>query len=97
MGRQLVGFDIGESTLKMVHTSGREIKTCVVADVPDNTVKNGAIVSMDAMADFIRESARKNDIPKANASVIIPAITDTYKVCDNAGYERATAYVQSAF
>lgn len=44
MSRQLVGFDIGESTLKMVHTSGREIKTCVVADVPDNTVKNGAIV-----------------------------------------------------
>lgn len=73
MGRQLVGFDIGESTLKMVHKSGGEIKTCVVADVPDNTVKNGAIVSMDAMADFIKESARKNDIPKANASVIIPA------------------------
>lgn len=73
MGRQLVGFDIGESTLKMVHKSGGEIKTCVVADVPDNTVKNGVIVSMDAMADFIRESARKNDIPKANASVIIPA------------------------
>ena len=73
MGRQLVGFDIGESTLKMVHASGREIKTCVVADVPDNTVKNGAIVSMDAMADFIRESARKNDIPKADAAVIIPA------------------------
>lgn len=73
MGRQLVGFDIGESTLKMVHASGREIKNCVVADVPDNTVKNGAIVSMDAMADFIRESARKNDIPKADAAVIIPA------------------------
>ena len=73
MGRQLVGFDIGESTLKMVHASGREIKNCVVADVPDNTVKNGAVVSMDAMADFIRESARKNDIPKADAAVIIPA------------------------
>lgn len=73
MGRQLVGFDIGESTLKMVHKSGGEIRTCTVADVPDNTVKNGVIVSMDAMADFIKESARKNDIPKANASVIIPA------------------------
>lgn len=57
----------------MVHKSGGEIRTCTVADVPDNTVKNGVIVSMDAMADFIKESARKNDIPKANASVIIPA------------------------
>lgn len=73
MGRQLVGFDIGESTLKMVHKSGGEIRTCTVADVPDNTVKNGVIVSMDAMADFIKESARKNDISKADASVIIPA------------------------
>lgn len=73
MSRQQVGFDIGESTLKMVHMAGGEIKACVAADVPDNIVKNGVIASMDAMADFIREIARKNDIPKADASVIVPA------------------------
>ncbi len=73
MGRQVVGFDIGESTLKMVLKSGREIKACVEADVPDYTVKDGVIVSMDAMADFIRDVAKKNDIPKADAAVIVPA------------------------
>ncbi len=73
MGRQVVGFDIGESTLKMVHKSGREIKACVEAEVPDYTVKDGVIASMDAMADFIRDIAKKNDIPRADAAVIIPA------------------------
>lgn len=73
MSRQLVGFDIGESTLKMVQVSGRETKTCAVADVPDDIVKNGVIVSMDAMADFIRESAGKNGIPRSDAAVVIPA------------------------
>ncbi len=73
MSRQLVGFDIGESTLKMVQASDREIKACAVADVPDDIVKNGVIVSRDAMADFIRESAGKNGIPKTDAAVAIPA------------------------
>lgn len=73
MGKQRIAFDIGESSVKMVHVSGKEIKNTVMAELPDNMVENGRILSPDAMADFIRVNAKASNLPKAEAAVILPA------------------------
>lgn len=41
-------------------------------ELPDNMVSGGEIVSMDAMADFIKEMAKENGISRGAAAVILP-------------------------
>lgn len=73
MAGNLVAFDLGEAQAKLVWYSGSTRKKAVCAALPDRLVSNGAIVSMDAMADFLRETAKSNGIPRTNAAVILPA------------------------
>ncbi len=72
MAKRMVGFDIGQREVKMVYTVDGQIKKAVSAPLPDNMVAEGVILSMDAMADFLRESAKANKIPLTNAAVILP-------------------------
>ncbi len=71
MGK-IVGLDIGESSVKMAYFSGRELKKAVSADLPDAMVSGGRILSMDAMADFLKETAKKNGIPLTAAATTLP-------------------------
>ena len=73
LGRIITGFDIGESSVKMVQVSGKEIKKSLVCPLPDNMVEADRIISMDAMADFIRQNAKINELPKGDAAVILPS------------------------
>ena len=73
MAGNLVAFDLGEAQAKLVWYSGSTRKKAVCAALPDRLVSNGEIVSMDAMADFLRETARANAIPRTAAAVILPA------------------------
>ncbi len=73
MGEKVIAFDIGESQLKLVCYNGKNRKKSVCVSLPENLVNNGEIVSMDAMADFIKETAKANGIPRGNAAVILPA------------------------
>ncbi len=72
MGEKLVAFDIGESQVKLVYYDGKQAKRAVCAPLPDNLVLNGEIISMDAMADFLRSVARQNSIPRTSCAVILP-------------------------
>lgn len=72
MASQLIAFDIGESLIKIVVFSGGRLKKAVAAELSDKMVSRGEIISMDAMADFIRELCKKHSIPKGNACVILP-------------------------
>lgn len=74
MSKRYIGFDIGGGTVKMVYFSGKKLKKAVCAEIPDNIVSDGEIRAMDAMADFLRETAKKNSIPlHCNASIVIPS------------------------
>ena len=73
MAGNLVAFDLGAAQAKMVWYSGTTRKKAVCAVLPDGLVSNGEIVSMDAMADFLRETAKANGIPRTGAAVILPA------------------------
>ena len=73
MSSNLIAFDIGESQAKLVWYVGDSRKKSVCAALPDNLVANGEIISMDAMADFLRQTAKENGIPRGNAAVVLPA------------------------
>ena len=73
MAGSLVAFDIGEVQAKVVWYAGAVRKKAVCAALPDRLVSNGEILSMDAMADFLRETARTHGIPRASAAVVLPA------------------------
>jgi len=73
MTGNIVSFDIGSAQIKLVWCAGGVCKAAVSAPVPDGLVRGGTIVSMDAMADFLRQAARDNGIPLTNAAVVLPS------------------------
>lgn len=73
MTGNLVSFDIGESRVKIAWYLGAMCKKTVCADLPDNLINDGEIVSMDAMADFLRACTKEHGIPKSSAALILPA------------------------
>ena len=76
MGK-IVGFEIGDHSVKRVYFAGNELKKSVCAELPDAMVSHGRILSMDAMADFLRDTARANGIPRAGAAVSL-SLADAY-------------------
>lgn len=72
MGK-IVGFEIGDHSVKLVYFTGKELKKAVSVALPDAMVSNGRILSMDAMADFLREAAKANGIPSGGAALTLSA------------------------
>ena len=70
---KIVGFDIGESSVKLVYFAGADLKKAVTAELPDNMVSGSRILSMDAMADFLRQMAKSNGIPLTHAALVLPS------------------------
>lgn len=73
MAGNLIAFDIGESQVKLVQLSGGTVRKAVAAELPDHMVSGGEILSMDAMADFLRDVARKNGVSRGAAALVLPA------------------------
>ena len=73
MPKTMLGFDIGACELKIAQWDGSAVRRTVIAQMPDNLVKNGVIISYAAMADFIKETARENRLSGRDCAVILPA------------------------
>lgn len=73
MKRSCVGIDIGTCEIKMAVCGGGRIQRTVTEELPDHLVKEGRIVSPQAMSDFIKNAARKNKIKTKNCGVILPS------------------------
>ena len=73
MTSQITGFDIGEKNLKMAVFSKGNLSQAVSAEIPDNMVSNGLILSMDAMAEFISETAKSKGLSKKDAAILLPS------------------------
>lgn len=69
---KIVGFDIGENSVKMVQFAGKELKKAVSVEMPDAMVSGGRILSMDAMADFLHDAAKAHGIALTNAALVVP-------------------------
>lgn len=73
LGKNVVGFDFGESRIKMVLSDGKSVKKSVFIETPDNIIEDGRILSMVAMADLILQGAKENSVPRGNAAFILPS------------------------
>ena len=69
----MLGIDIGTDSVKMAYVKGRRVACFVEAPLPDNAVKNGRIISFNALADVIRTMRRENRIRCKRASVSVAA------------------------
>lgn len=69
----MLGIDIGTDSVKMAYVKGRRVACFVEAPLPENAVKNGRIISFNALADVIRTMRRENRIRCKRASVSIAA------------------------
>ena len=83
---KIVGFDIGESSVKLVYFAGADLKKAVTAELPDNMGSGARILSMDAMA-VIMEEEKGNQkeqfkIPKEKISRFFAPGTPTQKIED---------------
>lgn len=72
MAKSMVGFDIGTSALKVVQWNGSEIVKAITASIPDNLVKNGQIVSHEAMKDLIKAVVKENKISGRDCAMVLP-------------------------
>lgn len=73
MAKTILGFDIGETGLKVAQLSKKRVKKLTYADMPHNMVSGGTIVSYNAMGEFLRATLRKARIRGGGAAVILPA------------------------
>lgn len=62
MAKSYTGIDIGTGHIKMAVVGAKGIAQLAVEEVPENLVKDGRIISLEAMSDLIRKSAKSNHI-----------------------------------
>lgn len=72
MAKSMLGFDFGACELKIAQLNGKKIKRLVSEAMPENMVREGVIVSYDAMGDFIKETLKANKLGGGEAAVILP-------------------------
>ena len=74
MGKAYTGIDIGTGQVKLVVCEPNgSIRHAAVCPVPDQLVREGRIVSPEAMSDFLRDAAREHKIKVRDCAVILPA------------------------
>ncbi len=72
MAKTILGIDIGHDSLKLALVSGNKVKKVAVAQMPDKTMREGRIVSVETMGELIRQTMRENGIRCKSAALAIP-------------------------
>ena len=67
----VLGIDIGHDRLKLVQLSGGKMKKSVVVETPENVVKNGVVVSIETMGEFLRETMKEHGISASQAAFVL--------------------------
>ena len=73
MNKTIIGIDIGASEFKFAACGPSEVHKLAVEPVPDKLVRDGQIVSMEAMSAFLREAAGKHHIRRGRCAVVLPS------------------------
>lgn len=71
--KKIVGIEICEESVRFAYFTGRELKKSAMAEMPDGLMSGGRILSMDAMADFLRDSAKGSGIPLTACALVLPS------------------------
>lgn len=73
MAKKIAGFDIGGHALHIAVSTKKGVKKAVSEILPDGSVRDGRIVSYDALGDFIKQTCKKRKVRFDEAAVILPA------------------------
>ncbi len=71
MAKSILGVDIGSDSLKLALVTGKSIKKVVAVPMPHSLVKEGKVVSIDAMGDLIRSAMRDNGVRCTNGALVL--------------------------
>lgn len=72
MAKTLLGIEIGNFTLKIAECCEGKVQKMAVAELPDNYVRDGEIISWEAMAEFLQETIKKEHFTCKRAAFILP-------------------------
>lgn len=72
MSKQFIGIDIGANAVKMAVCSPGRVHRMAHAELPENMVSNGRILSPASMSEFLRAMKREHRIPGKDAAIILP-------------------------
>lgn len=75
MAKTVLGLDIGASTIKMALMSAGQIIKFETEDLPDNLVRDGRILSSEALAQFLEETLKKHSLRVKKCAVVLPPET----------------------
>ena len=69
MAKRILGIDIGYDTLKLALVQGKHIRKTATASMPKRLMREGRIVSPEAMSELIRNTMRENGIHCSQAAL----------------------------
>lgn len=72
MAKTCIGIEIGEDTIKLAVTDNGKVKKLVREHLPNNMIREGKVTVPAAFVEFIKELRKKNSIPSANVTFIVP-------------------------
>lgn len=73
MAGKLLGFEIGNYSLKISVCSGNQLLQTEEVPLPENMVRENKIVSFDAMADFLKETLKEMKNTARECAYVLPA------------------------
>lgn len=68
-----LGIDIGHERLKLALVKGGKVVKTASAQMPENLIKNGRIVSPETMASLIKDTVKENNMKERSAALLLPA------------------------
>ena len=71
MAKRILGIDIGYDTLKLALVNGNQVRKTVVTPMPKRLLREGRVVSPEAMGELIRSTMRENGIRCSRAALAL--------------------------
>lgn len=88
MAKTILGVDIGSDSLKLALVTGKMVKKVVAVPMPHSLVKEGRVVSVDAMGDLISSTMQENGIRCTEGALVL---SDEVSYIRNTTMPRMTA------
>ncbi|MFV0313519.1 MAG: pilus assembly protein PilM [Anaerotignum sp.] len=72
MAKGYTGIIVGESSIKMVQINNGIPTKTAIETTPDNLVRDGRIMSFEALVDILKTMAKANQMKNKNAVIVLP-------------------------
>lgn len=72
MSNTMLGLDIGSSSMKLALISGHTIRDLAVEPLPENLVRDGHVLSTDALAGVLKEAMKSHGFKAKNCALVLP-------------------------